>query len=107
MPSTARRVRLGVVEKPGHEDGRARRISGRGRSTVVLLRFDVDDLGIARADAAQFLAYRSGIAFVIEELLPPVVGRPPAVAAVIPAGDSRIGSGSKCDGIGHWALLSL
>jgi hypothetical protein len=74
---------------------------------VVLLRFDVDDLGIARAEAAQFLAYRSGIAFVIEELLPPVVGRPPAVAAIIPAGNSRIGSGSKCDGIGHSALLSL
>jgi hypothetical protein len=58
--------RLGVAEKPGHGDGPARRISRRGEinrrpielgivtlNTVVLLRFDVDDLGLARADAAR------------------------------------------------------
>jgi hypothetical protein len=50
---------------------------------------------MARAELAQFLAYRSGIAFLVEELLPLVICRPPAVATVKPASDPRIGSGSK------------
>jgi hypothetical protein len=48
----------------------------------VLICFDVDNFDIARAEAAQFIAYRSSIAFFVEELLPLVIGRPPAVAAV-------------------------
>jgi hypothetical protein len=74
--------------------------------TVVLLCFDVDSSGIARTAAAQLIAYWSGIVFLVEELLPLVIGRPPAVATVIPAGDPRIGSGSKCNAIGHCALPS-
>src|SRR5215813_10728411 len=73
---------------------------------VVLLCFDVDGPGVARTAATQFNAYCSGIALLVEELLPLVIGRPPAVAAVIPAGYPRIGSGSKCDAIGHCALPS-
>jgi hypothetical protein len=57
--------------------------------------FDIDEFGIARAELAQFSAYRSGIAFLVEEILPLGIGRPPAVAPVIPAGDPRIDSGSK------------
>ena len=86
--------------------GVARSISRRIERRVVLLCFDVDDFGIARTAVAQFIAYWSGIAFLVEELLPLVIGRPPAVATVIPAGDPRIGSGSKCNAIGHCALPS-
>src|SRR4029077_15082582 len=57
--------------------------------------------GIARAEAAQLTAYRPGIAFPFEDLLPVVIGRPPAVTAVIPAGDPCIGPGSKRNAIGH------
>src|SRR5205823_14734873 len=35
----------------------------------VLICFDVDNFDIARAEAAQFIAYRSSIAFFVEELL--------------------------------------
>jgi len=69
--------------------------------TAVLFYFDVDDFGIPRAEAAQPTAYGSRIMPFVEELLPLVIGRPPATAAVIPAGDRAIGSGSKCDAIGH------
>jgi hypothetical protein len=41
---------------------------------LVLRVFDVDDFGIAWAEAAQFVAYRPGILFVVEHL-PPVVIR--------------------------------
>ena len=82
--------------------GSLRRAGRRG----VWLCFDVDSSGIARTAAAQFIAYWSGIVFLVEELLPLVIGRPPAVATVIPASDPRIGSGSKCNAIGHCALPS-
>jgi hypothetical protein len=68
-----------------------------------MLCFDVYDFGIARAEAAQSMAYWSGIAFLVEDLLPFVIGRPSAVAAVIPAGDP-CGSGSKCNAVGHCAF---
>jgi hypothetical protein len=57
--------------------------------------FDVDDFGITRTQAAQFMAYGAGIARIIEPLLPLVVGRPPRIPAGIPAGDRFIGSRSK------------
>jgi hypothetical protein len=50
------------------------------------------------------MAYWSGIAFVVEDLLPVLIGRPATVAAVVPAGDPCIGSGSKCNAVGHNAL---
>ena len=53
------------------------------------------------------MAYRSGIAFLFEDLLPVAIGRPPAATAVIPAGDPCIGSRSKRNAEGHCALLSL
>jgi hypothetical protein len=55
---------------------------------------------------AQLMAYWCGIAFIVEDLLPVVIRRPPTVTAVIPAGDPCIGSGSKRNAIGHRALLS-
>jgi hypothetical protein len=61
---------------------------------------------LARTAAAQLIAYWSGIVFLVEEFLPLVIGRPPAVATVIPASDPRIGSGSKCNATGHCALPS-
>ena len=66
--------------------------------------FDIDEFGIARAELAQFLAYRSGIALFVEETLPLLIGRPPAVAAVIPACYSTIDSGSKRNAI-HLLLM--
>jgi hypothetical protein len=42
---------------------------------VVLRDFDVDDFGITRATAAQFMAYGAGIVRIIEPLLPLVIGR--------------------------------
>jgi hypothetical protein len=50
-------------------------------------RFNIDKLGIARAQIAQVTAYWFGVAFLVEQLLALVVGRPSAVAPVIPAGD--------------------
>ena len=56
-------------------------------------RFNVDKLGIARAEIAQVTAYWFGVAFLVEQLLALMVGRPSAVAPVIPAGDDpAIGS---------------
>jgi hypothetical protein len=52
------------------------------------------------------MAYRSGIAFLVEKLLRLVIGRPSAVAADIPAGDPRVGFGSKCDAVWDHAVLS-
>jgi hypothetical protein len=68
--------------------------------------FDVDDFGVARAQAAQFMAYGAGIPWVVEPLLPVMISGPKAIPARIPPGDPRIGSGPKCDAVGHYALLS-
>jgi hypothetical protein len=62
--------------------------------------FDVDDFGVARAQAAQFVAYGAGIVWIVEPLLALMIRRPEATPARIPAGDPRIGSGSKCDAVG-------
>src|SRR5690348_11140852 len=67
---------------------------------VVLREFDIDEFGIPRVQAAQFLANGSGIISVIKLLLALTISRPPAIPAGIPAGDPRIGSGSKCDANG-------
>ena len=61
---------------------------------------------VARTQTAQFVTYRFRLVLVVEELLPSVVSRPPAAAAIIPAGDRRISLGSKRDGVGHRALLT-
>src|SRR5262249_16214624 len=61
---------------------------------VILHCFNVDDFGVPWAEAAQFMACRSGIAFLVEKLLPLMIGRPSAVAADIPVGDPRVGFGS-------------
>jgi hypothetical protein len=50
-------------------------------------------------------AYSTGIARIIEPLLPLVIGRPPRIPAGIPAGDRFSGSGSKRDAVGHCASL--
>jgi hypothetical protein len=68
--------------------------------------FDVDDFGVARAQAAQFMAYGAGVPWVVEPLLPVMISGPKAIPARIPPGDPRIGSGPKCDAVGHYALLS-
>jgi hypothetical protein len=73
---------------------------------VIPCDFDFEDLGIAQADAPQLMTYRSGVVFVVEDLPPRVISRPPAVAASIPAGNPPYGSGLKCDAIGHYAPLS-
>jgi hypothetical protein len=72
---------------------------------VVLREFYVDYAGVPRAQAAQFLANGTGIGRVIEPYLALTIGGPPAVPAGIPAGDRRIGSGSKCDAVRHYAPL--
>ena len=61
---------------------------------------------VARTQTAQFVTYRFRLVLVVEELLPGVVSRPPAAAAIIPAGNRRISLGSKRDGVGHRALLT-
>ena len=66
--------------------------------------FYIDEFGIAWAELAQFLAHRSGIALLVEEFLPLVIGRPPAIAAVKPAGDPRIDSGPKRNAV-HLLLV--
>ena len=73
---------------------------------VVLREFYVDDASIPRAQAAQFLANATGIVWVVEPNLALTISRPPAIPASIPAGDTRIRSGSKCDAVRHYALLS-
>ena len=72
---------------------------------VVFREFYVDDAGVPRAQAAQFLANGTGIVWVIEPYLTLTIGGPPAIPAGIPAGDPRIGSGSKCDAVRHYAPL--
>jgi hypothetical protein len=73
---------------------------------VLLREFYVDDPGVPRAQAAQFLANGTGIVWVIEPYLALTISGPPAIPAGIPAGDRRIGSGSRCDAVRHHALLS-
>ena len=73
---------------------------------VVLRECYVDEAGVPRAQAAQFLANRTGVVRVIEPYLALTISGPPAIPAGIPAGDPRIGSGSKCDAVRHYALLS-
>jgi hypothetical protein len=63
--------------------------------------FDVDDFGVARAQAAQFMAYGAGIVWIVEPLLARMISGPKATPARIPAGDPRIGPGSKCDAVRH------
>jgi hypothetical protein len=43
-------------------------------STVVLGDFDVDDFGITRVPAAQFIAYGAGILWAVEPFLPFMIG---------------------------------
>jgi hypothetical protein len=57
--------------------------------------FDVDDFGVARAQAAQFMAYGAGIVWIVEPLLARMISGPKASPAGIPAGDPRIGPGSS------------
>jgi hypothetical protein len=66
--------------------------------------FYVDDAGVPRAQAAQFLANGTGIVSVIEPRLALTISGPPAIPAGIPTSDPRIGSGSKCDAVRHYAL---
>jgi hypothetical protein len=61
--------------------------------------FDVDDFGVARAQAAQFMAYGAGIVWIVEPLLALMIRRSEATPAGIPAGDPRIGPGSKCNAV--------
>jgi hypothetical protein len=63
--------------------------------------FDVDDFGVARAQAAQFMAYGAGIVWIVEPLLARMISGPKATPAGIPAGDPRIGPGSKCNAVRH------
>ena len=48
---------------------------------VVRRYFNIDELGVARAEVAQFMAYGSGIAFLVEKILPLAVVSPPVVAS--------------------------
>ena len=59
---------------------------------------------VTRTEAAQFMACGLCVTFLVEKLLPFVICRPYALAADIPAGDPRIGSGSKCNAVGHHAV---
>ena len=60
----------------------------------------MDHFGIAGAQAPQFVACPFRFVAVAEKLLPRVISRPPAGAAVVPARDPRISPGSKGDAIG-------
>jgi hypothetical protein len=62
---------------------------------VVLREFYVDDAGVPRAQAAQFLANGTGISWVIEPYLALTFNGPPAIPAGVPTGDPRICSGSE------------
>jgi hypothetical protein len=73
--------------------------------SVVLREFYVDDAGVPRAQAAQFSTNGAGIVWVVETYLALTISGPPAIPAGIPAGDARIGSGSKCDAVRHYAPL--
>src|SRR5580704_13487915 len=46
-------------------------------SRVVARGFDIDEFRIARTQLSQLPANRSGIAFLVEKLLPLAIGRPP------------------------------
>ena len=72
---------------------------------MVLRDFDVDEFGVARAPAAQFMAYGAGIVWIVESLLAIMIRRPEATPAGIPVGDPRIGPGSKCNAV-HAQLMS-
>ena len=74
---------------------------------VVRRDLDIDDFGVARAQAAQFIAYGTGLVLVIEPLLARMVSRPRSISAGIPAGNPRISSGSKCDAVGHYEVPVL
>ena len=63
--------------------------------------FDVDDFGVARAQAAQFMAYGGGIVWIVEPLLARMISGPKATPAGIPASDPRMGPGSKCNAVRH------
>jgi hypothetical protein len=65
--------------------------------------FDIDDVGIARAQLAQLMSYWFSVAFVVEQLLTLLIGRPSAVAPVVPAGDILVGSSAQRDAIRHCA----
>ena len=77
------------------------------RVRVALCDLDIDDFGVSGIQAAQFIAYSSGLAFAVEPLLPRVIGRPSSIPPGVPAGDPRVGSGSKCDAVRHRALLAV
>jgi hypothetical protein len=62
----------------------------------VLREFNVDDVGVPRAQAAQLLANGTGIVWAIEPYLALTISGPPAIPARIPAGGPSIGPGSKC-----------
>jgi hypothetical protein len=57
-----------------------RRLAARGsqvrpaRSKPDIGWFDVDDVGIARAQLAQFMSYGFGVAFLVEQLLALMIG---------------------------------
>ena len=72
--------------------------------TVFPLRLDVYNCGIARAERAQLLAYRSGVALSVKDLPSRVIGRPPAGTTIVPPGDARMDSGLEVNAIRHWAL---
>src|SRR5689334_1452157 len=74
---------------------------------VILREFNVDDVGVPRAQAAQLLANGTGIVWAIEPYLALTISGPPAIPAGIPAGGPSIGPGSKCDAVRHYALPSL
>jgi hypothetical protein len=59
-----------LLKFSGHSEGyrRARPASGTFGG------FDIDDFGNARAELAQFLAYRPCLALLVEELPPLVIG---------------------------------
>ena len=50
---------------------------------VVLRDFDVDDFGITRTQAAQFMGYGAGVVRIIEPLLALMIRRPEATPAGI------------------------
>ena len=80
---------------------------GPAAIAVILRALDVDDFGVPRAQAAQVTAYGTGIVLAIEPLLARMISRPRSISASVPTGNPRIGSGSKCDAVAHYAFLSV
>jgi hypothetical protein len=73
---------------------------------LVLREFYVDDAGVPRAQAAQFLANGTGIVWAIEPYLPLTISGPPAIPAGIPTGDASVLDRSVMQyGITHSLLL--